>query len=138
MCVQVLLVAGGYYGGYISSTEVLTGDSPAWTMATHLPMDMAVAGVRGISLHNTVYMTGKVYCTILYCTVLYCTTLYCTVLHCTVPYYIVLYHRRQPEPKYRNDENVLNTVAAEYRQITTGEEECGHFVTDMGLVSRRV
>jgi len=43
-------------------------------------------------------------------------------------------NRRQPEPKYRNDENVLNTVAAEYRQITTGEEECGHFVTDMGLV----
>merc|ERR1712096_130314 len=43
-------------------------------------------------------------------------------------------NRRQPEPKYRNDENVLNTITAEYRQITTGEEECGHFVTDMGLV----
>jgi len=43
-------------------------------------------------------------------------------------------NRRQPEPKYRNDENVLAGVTAEYRQITTGEAECGEFVTDLGLV----
>jgi len=43
---------------------------------------------------------------------------------------------RQPEPKYRNDENVLGTSAPEYRQIVTGEEEVGdkYFVTDSGLV----
>ena len=43
-------------------------------------------------------------------------------------------YRRQPEPKYRNDENVLAGVTAEYRQITTGEGDCGEFVTDLGLV----
>ena len=42
--------------------------------------------------------------------------------------------RRQPEQKYRNDENVLTGVMAEYRQINTGEVECGEFVTDLGLV----
>merc|ERR1719245_1214229 len=43
---------------------------------------------------------------------------------------------RQPEPKYRNDENVLGSVLPEYRQIVTGEEEVGdrHFVTDSGLI----
>jgi len=44
-------------------------------------------------------------------------------------------NRRQPEPKYRNDENVLAGVVAEYRQITTGEGgHAGEFVTDLGLV----
>jgi len=43
-------------------------------------------------------------------------------------------NKRQPEPKYRNDENVLTGVAAEYRQITTGEEGGGEFLTDLGLV----
>jgi len=43
-------------------------------------------------------------------------------------------NRRQPEPKYKNDENVLAGIAAEYRQITTGEEFNGEFVTDSGLV----
>jgi hypothetical protein len=44
--------------------------------------------------------------------------------------------RRQPEPKYQKDENVLAGVTAEYRQITTREAEayCGVFVTDLGLV----
>ena len=83
--VQVLLVAGGTTGaggsavGGLSSTEVLTGDSPAWTMATPLPR--AVDGMRGISLDNTVYMTGKVYYTILYYIVLYCTALYYIVMY---------------------------------------------------------
>ena len=34
----------------------------------------------------------------------------------------------------RNDENVLAGVAAEYRQITTGETGEGEFLTDQGLV----
>jgi len=43
-------------------------------------------------------------------------------------------NRRAPEPKYRNDENVLESAPAEYRQISTGEVEVGEFVTDSGLV----
>jgi len=43
-------------------------------------------------------------------------------------------NRRQPEPKYRNDQNVIEGVKAEYRQITTGEEGEAEFVTDQGLV----
>lgn len=43
-------------------------------------------------------------------------------------------NRRAPEPKYRNDENVLSTIPTEYRQITTGEQDCGEYVTDSGLV----
>ena len=64
VCVQVLLVAGGYHDAYLSSTEVLTVDSPAWTMVTPLPR--AVRGVGGISLDNTVYITGKVFYIVLY------------------------------------------------------------------------
>jgi len=44
---------------------------------------------------------------------------------------------RQPEPKYRTDENVLaGGGVKDYRQIITGEEEVGdrQFVTDSGLV----
>jgi len=43
-------------------------------------------------------------------------------------------NRRQPEPKYRNDENVLAGITAEYRQITTGEADIGEYLTDLGLV----
>ena len=69
VCVQVLLVAGGSNDdAYLSSTEVLTVDSHAWTMVTPLPR--ALAGVGSVTLDNTVYMTGKVYCTILYYIVL--------------------------------------------------------------------
>ena len=67
VCVQVLLVAGGNNDAYLSSTEVLTVDSPAWTMATPLPR--AVYGVRGVTLDNTVFMTGIVYFTILNCNI---------------------------------------------------------------------
>jgi len=44
---------------------------------------------------------------------------------------------RQPEPKYKSDENVLGGgVVTDYRQIITGEEEVGdrQFVTDSGLI----
>lgn len=43
-------------------------------------------------------------------------------------------NKRAPEPKYRHDENVLSTVVAEYRQITTGEDLDVDFVTDSGLL----
>jgi len=43
-------------------------------------------------------------------------------------------NKRQPEAKYKNDENVLLGVTADYRQITTGETGEGEFVTDQGLV----
>ena len=61
VCVQVLLVAGGYDADYytISSTEVLIGDSPAWTSTTPLPM--IVFGVASVSLYNTVFISGIVY-----------------------------------------------------------------------------
>ena len=59
------MVAGGVDSNYdtISSTEVLTTDSPAWTMATPLPR--AVYGVRGITIGNIVTLTGMLYCTVL-------------------------------------------------------------------------
>ena len=76
VCVQVLLVAGGSNDdAYLSSTEVLTVDSPAWTMVTPLPR--AVYGVRGVTLDNTVFMTGILYYIVLYCIILYYIVLYC-------------------------------------------------------------
>ena len=55
---KVLLVAGGYDGdNYFSSTEVLTMDSPGWTLTTPLPR--AVAGVRGVTVAGRLYMTGR-------------------------------------------------------------------------------
>jgi len=55
---QVLLVAGGWENGPgpHSSTEVLIGDSPAWTSTTPLPM--IVFGVASVSLYNTVFISG--------------------------------------------------------------------------------
>jgi len=55
---QVLLVAGGVGDNrvHLSSTEQLDGESASWKTTTSLPR--AVYGVVGISLDNTVYMTG--------------------------------------------------------------------------------
>jgi len=56
---QVLLVAGGWDDDSTtirSSTEVLIGDSSAWTMANPLPR--AVFSVASVTLDNTVYFTG--------------------------------------------------------------------------------
>ena len=55
------MVAGGLgsTNNYLSSTEVLTMDSHAWSMATPLPR--AVSGVRGVTLDGRLYMTGKLY-----------------------------------------------------------------------------
>ncbi|XP_059081044.1 enhancer of mRNA-decapping protein 3-like isoform X2 [Tigriopus californicus] len=44
-------------------------------------------------------------------------------------------NKRKPEAKYRNDENVLMSVPAQYRPIETGEEPPpGEYVTDSGLI----
>jgi len=58
---QVFLVAGGgrrEQGWYIrlTSTEVLTRTSSAWESVNNLPRK--IAGVRGVTLGNTLYMTG--------------------------------------------------------------------------------
>ena len=41
----------------LSSTEVLTMDSPDWTLTTPLPR--AVYGVRGVTVEGRLYLTGK-------------------------------------------------------------------------------
>ena len=44
-------------------------------------------------------------------------------------------NKKQPEPKYRNDENVLVSIPAQYRIIDTGEKPApGEYVTNSGLV----
>jgi len=57
---QVFLVAGGNDDNYIpfSSTEMLTMDSPGWTLTTPLPR--AVRGVIGVTMGGTLYMTGGI------------------------------------------------------------------------------
>ena len=56
---KVLLVAGGNNGHmHLSSTEVLTMESPSWSLATPLPR--ALAGVRGVTVGGRLYMTGGV------------------------------------------------------------------------------
>ena len=62
----MLLVAGGLdLGGiHISSTEILVGDSRAWTTVTPLPKPSSgtgregLGGIKGAKLGNTLYMTG--------------------------------------------------------------------------------
>ena len=55
---QVLMVAGGYGPNWdlLSSTEQLVGKSGPWKTTSSLPR--AVRGVVGITLDNTLYMTG--------------------------------------------------------------------------------
>ena len=54
----MFLVAGGVdnYNHLLSSTEVLTMDSPSWTLTTPLPR--AVEGVMGVTTEGRLYMTG--------------------------------------------------------------------------------
>ena len=54
----MFLVAGGYdYPDYISSTETLVEGGQAWNFQNPLPSGRR--GLRGISLPDTVIMTGK-------------------------------------------------------------------------------
>jgi len=58
---RVFLVAGGFDGSsYISSTETLVEGGLAWNFQQPLPIGRT--GLRGISLPNTVIMTGGRYC----------------------------------------------------------------------------
>ena len=56
---QVFLVAGGTDGSYnsLSSTETLVEGGQSWKVHQDLPTGRR--GLRGISLPNTVIMTGK-------------------------------------------------------------------------------
>ena len=57
--VKVLLAAGGFDHvefEYLSSTELLTVGSDAWTMATPLPGVMY--GMRTANVDNKVFLTG--------------------------------------------------------------------------------
>ena len=54
---QVLLVAGGLGGGWLSSTEILVTLAGVWRTVGPLPT--AVSVLRGATLDNTVYMTGE-------------------------------------------------------------------------------
>jgi len=57
---QVLLVAGGWdeHPDRLSSTEVLTLDSPGWTLTTPMPRNLW--GLRGVTVDGKLYMTGGV------------------------------------------------------------------------------
>ena len=58
---QVLLVAGGMDGSglRLSSTEVLTSSATAWAQASPLPRQLY--GMRGLTMGNQVYLTGKMH-----------------------------------------------------------------------------
>ena len=60
---QAFMVAGGYYKSddwrtsYTASTEMYIIGSSEWRVMAPLPV--AVAGLAGVTLSNTVYMTGQ-------------------------------------------------------------------------------
>ena len=54
---QVFLVAGGWTDDYIASTETLVEGDQAWNFQQPLPTGRY--GLRGISLLDTVIMTGN-------------------------------------------------------------------------------
>ena len=53
------MVAGGYDDRerLLSSTEVLTMDSPGWALTTPLPW--GIGGVRAVTLGGRLFITGK-------------------------------------------------------------------------------
>jgi len=54
---QVFLVAGGYYNyDYMSSTEVLIGNSPTWALTTPLPR--ILVAMRAVTVQGVLYLTG--------------------------------------------------------------------------------
>ena len=54
MC-QTYLVTGGYYNGYLSSTELLT--ETAWVFTGQLPSPRY--GLRGANIDGRILMTGN-------------------------------------------------------------------------------
>ena len=59
VCIEVYLVTGGYndYGNEEASTEILTEGSSSWTDVGPLPVPLW--GLRGVSINNTIIMTGN-------------------------------------------------------------------------------
>ena len=57
--VKVLLVVGGFHGNgnLLSSTEIQKSREAAWEVMS--PYPFSVAGLAGVTLENTVYMTGR-------------------------------------------------------------------------------
>merc|ERR1712183_638368 len=53
---QTLLVTGGFYSSYLSSTELLVGTASAWVYTGELPSPRW--GPRGANIDNRVIMTG--------------------------------------------------------------------------------
>ena len=47
-------------------------------------------------------------------------------------------NRRAPEPKYKNDENVLGNVVTEFRQIGNRKEKICHRPRDLFVVRRSI
>ena len=54
---QVMLVTGGFYGGRLSSTELLVGEASAWVNTGELPSPRE--GLSGANIDNRVFMTGN-------------------------------------------------------------------------------
>ena len=54
--VQTLIVAGGYGGGYLDTTELLRPGASAWQFAAALPHKMW--GLRGANIGGSFYLTG--------------------------------------------------------------------------------
>ena len=72
---QVFLVAGGRddSDNTLSSTELMLEDSDVWSITSPLPR--AVYGVRGVTLGNTLYMSGgSYYYCIMYSGIIICIT----------------------------------------------------------------
>ena len=71
----MFLVAGGNDDSWdaISSTELMLEDSDVWSITSPLPR--AVYGVKGVTLGNTLYMSGRsyYYC-IMYTGIIICIT----------------------------------------------------------------
>ena len=55
--VQTYIVAGGYYFGDLSSTEVLVETGSAWTLTGRLPS--ARRGLQAARIDNKIVMTGN-------------------------------------------------------------------------------
>ena len=54
---QTYLVAGGYYSGSLSSTELLVETASAWVYTGELPSPRR--GLRGANIDNRILMTGN-------------------------------------------------------------------------------
>ena len=53
---QTLIVAGGYEGGYLDTTELLRPGASAWQFAAALPRKMST--LRGANIGSSFYLTG--------------------------------------------------------------------------------